>query len=79
MITTTSKNNSLQNALLHARLHDPFAYLGLHTEQSKALVRVFRPNDMNIWIKTAAVYEPMQRVHPHGIFEWHGKSRPEMP
>lgn len=76
---TTRKINSFQNALLHAQLHDPFAYLGLHKEQSKTLVRVFRPNDMNIWIKTATVYEPMQRVHPHGIFEWHGESPPDMP
>lgn len=78
-MTTIRTINPLQEALLHARLHDPFSYLGLHQEQGQALVRVFRPDDTHVWIRTAAGFEPMQRIHPHGIFEWRGESPPDMP
>ena len=76
---TLHKTNSLQNALLNAQLHDPFAYLGLHREHGQSLVRVFRPYDVNVWIKTAIGFEPMQRIHPQGVFEWRGESPPDMP
>jgi 1,4-alpha-glucan branching enzyme len=78
-VITLHKTNSLQNALLNAQLHDPFAYLGLHKEHGQSLVRVFRPYDVNVWVKTAIGFEPMKRIHPHGIFEWHGESPPDMP
>ncbi|WP_297324776.1 1,4-alpha-glucan branching protein GlgB [Nitrosomonas sp.] len=76
---TTRTINPLQEALLHARLHDPFSYLGLHQEQGQALVRVFRPDDTHVWIRTAGGFEPMRRIHPHGVFEWRGESPPDMP
>ena len=76
---TTHKTNSLQHALLNAQLHDPFSYLGLHRKRDQVLIRVFRPFDANVWIRTAIGFEPMKRIHPGGIFEWHGESPPDMP
>ncbi|UJP02666.1 MAG: 1,4-alpha-glucan branching enzyme, partial [Nitrosomonas sp.] len=76
---TVRKTNVMQNALLDARLHDPYAYLGLHREQGQTLVRVFRPYDVQVWIRTATGFEPMQRIHPDGIFEWRGDTAPAMP
>ncbi|PSJ18753.1 1,4-alpha-glucan branching protein GlgB [Nitrosomonas supralitoralis] len=76
---TTSKNNFLSNALLNAQLHDPYAYLGLHRDHDQIVVRVFRAFDAQVWIKTSIGFEPMQRIHPEGIFEWRGKLMPAMP
>ncbi|MBY0473789.1 MAG: 1,4-alpha-glucan branching protein GlgB [Nitrosomonas sp.] len=76
---TTSKPNYLLHALLNAKLHDPYAYLGLHREHNQVLVRVFRAFDAQVWIKTSIGYEPMQCVHPEGVFEWRGESMPTMP
>ena len=76
---TRHKTNLLQNALLSARLHDPFAYLGLHRDHGQTLVRVFRAYDANVWLRTAVGFEPMQRIHPDGIFEWRGEIPPAMP
>ncbi|QOJ24875.1 MAG: 1,4-alpha-glucan branching protein GlgB [Gammaproteobacteria bacterium] len=76
---TARKNNSIQHALLHARLHDPYAYLGLHREHGQAVVRVFRPYDAQVWIRTAVGFEPLQRIHPDGIFEWRGDTMPAVP
>lgn len=78
-VITANKTDALQNALLCAQLHDPFLYLGSHREHNRAVVRVFRPYDTNVWIRTAAGFEPMQCIHSHGIFEWHGELPPDMP
>lgn len=51
----------------------------MHREQRGFLVRVFRPHDEQVWVKTAAGFEPMTRVHPQGIFEWRGEVMPDMP
>ncbi|HLP80573.1 MAG TPA: 1,4-alpha-glucan branching protein GlgB [Nitrosomonas sp.] len=76
---TAHKSPAPLNALLNARLHDPFAYLGMHREQRGFLVRVFRPHDEQIWIRTATGFEPMVRIHPEGIFEWRGEAAPDKP
>ncbi|WP_374563522.1 1,4-alpha-glucan branching protein GlgB [Nitrosomonas sp.] len=73
------KTHPLQTALLHARLHDPFSYLGWHRQHGQTVVRVFRPHDAHVWIKTAIGFEPMQCIHSEGIFEWSGESMPTMP
>ena len=74
---TAYKKSSLQDALLNARLHDPFSYLGMHREQRGFLLRVVRQHDEQMWIRTAAGFEPMTRVHPQGIFEWRGDVAPD--
>lgn len=66
-------------ALLSGRLHNPFSYLGFHAEQDYSLVRVFYPYASNVWISIAGKFEPMQRTHPLGIFEWRGDTRPPLP
>lgn len=76
---TLSKTSLLQQALLNARLYDPYTYLGLHREGGQAVVRVFRPHDAKVWIGTASGFEPMRWIHPDGIFEWRGKTLPAMP
>ncbi len=78
-MTTTSKTNLLLHALINAQLHDPYEYLGLHREHTQVLVRVFRAFDAQVWIQTSVGFEPMQCIHPEGIFEWRSKSMPLMP
>ncbi len=76
---TAHKTNLQQEILLNARLHDPYSYLGLHREEGKVLIRIFRPDVANIWVRTAVDFEPMQRIHLEGIFEWRGEFVPAMP
>ncbi len=73
------ETRSLQAALLHARLHDPFSYLGLHRLRNRSVVRSFQPSGVRVWIETATGFEPMQCIHADGIFEWRGASVPVMP
>ena len=42
----------LLEALLTARLHDPFNYLGARAECDYTLVRVFYPYASRVWINT---------------------------
>ncbi len=65
--------------LLQGRLHNPFAYLGPHQENEKYVVRVFNPHASEIWLKTALGSEALERVHPDGLFEWHGSEEPRHP
>jgi 1,4-alpha-glucan branching enzyme len=74
-----SRNNPMLEALLAARLHDPFAYLGARREQDYSLARVFYPYAANVWINIAGEFEPMARVHPGGVFEWYGTALPPIP
>jgi len=74
-----NKRHSLQQALLDARLHDPFCYLGLHQDKKQIRIRIFRPHIQRIDIKIQNDFVPMRRVHEAGLFEWTGDSMPEMP
>lgn len=71
--------DSLREALLTARLHNPFAYLGIHKEQDEWVTRVFQPYATNVWIQTSNGFESMTQSHDDGIFEWHGKTPPTHP
>ena len=66
-------------ALLQARLHDPFRYLGLHHEGAKWVLRVFHPHADAIALRTGSGHEPLERVHPAGLFEWYGVEAPPAP
>jgi 1,4-alpha-glucan branching enzyme len=66
-------------ALLTARLHAPFSYLGAHREQDLTLIRVFYPYAQNVWISIAGNFEMMARVHACGVFEWRGRTSPPIP
>ena len=65
--------------LLQGRLHNPFAYLGPHQENERYVVRVFNPHASEVWLKTAHGSEALERVHPDGLFEWHGSEEPRHP
>ncbi|MCE9549706.1 MAG: 1,4-alpha-glucan branching protein GlgB [Betaproteobacteria bacterium] len=65
--------------LLQGRLHNPFAYLGPHQEKDIYIVRVFNPYASEIWLKTTHGSEALERVHPDGLFEWHGSEEPHHP
>nr|WP_072293744.1 1,4-alpha-glucan branching protein GlgB [Nitrosovibrio sp. Nv17] len=73
------RSDPLLAALLAARLHDPFSYLGARTEQGHGLVRVFRPRATCVWIDVSGVFTPMVRIHPGGVFEWRGGILPRRP
>lgn len=79
MIKSSTKTSALRESLLAAKLHDPFAYLGGHTEENHAVIRVFYPYAKNVWVKVAHNFELMSCAHSDGIFEWHGDTLPEIP
>ena len=69
----------LTDALLAARLHDPFSYLGPRRERNSSLIRVFYPDAINVWVSIRGNFEGMAKVHPDGIFEWRGAALPPVP
>ncbi|MEO1767855.1 1,4-alpha-glucan branching protein GlgB [Thiobacter aerophilum] len=74
-----SKVNPVYDALHEARLHDPFAHLGLHHTGSEWLVRVFAPHDERVWIETHSGWQPLEKRDERGIFEWRSNERPPLP
>jgi 1,4-alpha-glucan branching enzyme len=75
----TVQINPPLEALLAARLHNPFSYLGAHVEHGRSLIRVFYPYSINVWINIEGSFEGMKRTHPAGVFEWRGAALPSMP
>jgi 1,4-alpha-glucan branching enzyme len=73
------KTDPRAESLLQGRLHDPFAYLGLHNEKDGHVMRVFQPYASEISLVTANGSDPLQRVHPEGLFEWRGSEQPPHP
>ena len=69
----------LVDALLAARLHDPFALLGLHRAGAGWRLRVFDPYAEAIWLRLPSGLEPLVRAHPAGLFEWRGTQPPPAP
>ena len=65
--------------LLQGCLHDPFAFLGPHQEDGKAVLRIFHPYASGISLDTLSGNEPLQRIHPDGLFEWRGGTLPAHP
>ncbi|HKF96278.1 MAG TPA: 1,4-alpha-glucan branching enzyme, partial [Gammaproteobacteria bacterium] len=72
-------SHPLLEALLTARLHDPFNYLGARAESDYSLVRAFYPYASRVWIDTGSAFAAMTRTHPVGVFEWRGVAMPPMP
>ena len=66
-------------ALLHARLHDPFHYLGLHHVPGGWLLRVFNPHADAVWLHLPSGLAPLERVHASGLFVWQGQQPPPAP
>ena len=74
-----SKVNRAAEALLQARSHDPFAYLGLHPNKPGWTIRVFAPQAIRAAVQIGAQWQPMQRVLAAGLFEWQGAQAPTPP
>ncbi|MBI5435551.1 MAG: 1,4-alpha-glucan branching protein GlgB [Nitrosomonadales bacterium] len=79
MKKTSIKPDPRAALLLQGRLHDPFAYLGPHHEKDGYVLRVFNPYANEVSLETASGSEPLQRVHPDGLFEWRGSNEPPRP
>ena len=62
-------------SLLQARLHDPFALLGLHHEGENAVIRFYDPHATAVLLHG----KPFVKTHPEGLFEWRGESAPALP
>ena len=71
--------NTLIDSLLQARLYDPFQLLGLHKEGNGWVIRVHEPQATAVEVLLATGPQPLKRVHPSGVYEWHGKTTPAKP
>ncbi len=56
--------------IIEARHHDPFAYLGSHSDGQDAVIRVFIPGALSVTIDDHGL--TLNRVHDSGLFEWRG-------
>ncbi len=74
-----AKDSSRFDALAAASHHDPFSVLGLHREAKAWSLHVFRPYASEVLLRTATGLVPMTKVHPAGVFAWHGADAPPQP
>ena len=65
-----AKANPQRTALFEARLHDPFAYLGLHREFGRPVFRAYFPQAGRAWLWVNDDWREM--VNEEGLFLWHG-------
>ncbi len=70
---------SEKDAILKARHHDPFSYLGLHGKKGNWIFRIFRPHAREVWLDTGAKWEKLRCIHKDGLFAWEGADRPPSP
>ncbi len=67
-------------AILQARAHDPFAYLGLHPVGAGWVLRLFAPHQSQAELRVAGSWQAMQRLaQAPDIFEWRGSTPPDIP
>jgi len=74
-----TKVNHAAQALLAARSHDPFAYLGLHQEEAGWVIRLFAPHHIKAALFLDNAWTPFTRILPEGLFEWRGTTAPATP
>ncbi len=65
--------NQNKRAVLEARHHDPFSYLGLHQIKSEWVLRVFQPYATEISVHDGVAWQPLERIDAAGLFAWRGK------
>ncbi len=65
--------------ILQARHHDPFSFLGLHTEGGTPILRVLRPHAEEVVLLLADGEVPLTMKDKRGLFEWRGKTAPARP
>jgi 1,4-alpha-glucan branching enzyme len=73
------KVNRAAEAILNARAHDPFSYLGLHQNEAGWVIRVFAPYHTHVAVQIAEQWQPLQKLLPEGLFEWYGSQPPPLP
>ncbi len=71
--------NKMINFLLQARLHDPFALLGLHQEETDWVIRAYEPLATQISLLVGDDCQPLNKINGSGVFEWRGTSEPPRP
>ncbi|MEO9038756.1 MAG: 1,4-alpha-glucan branching protein GlgB [Gallionella sp.] len=71
--------DTLIESLLQTRLYDPFGLLGLHQEGSESVIRTYEPHATKVELITGSGSETLKRIHPSGLFEWRGKTKPALP
>jgi 1,4-alpha-glucan branching enzyme len=74
-----TKTDPRPDLLLQGRLHDPFAFLGLHQEQGHSVLRVFQPYATEVHLVTATGDFPLLKTISAGLFEWQGTDAPAQP
>ena len=77
--SSIAKASSRFDALAAASHHDPFSVLGLHCDAKAWSLHVFRPYASEVSLRTTAGLVPMSKVHPAGVFAWHGAEAPPQP
>jgi 1,4-alpha-glucan branching enzyme len=75
----TKKNDPLMRAVLDARLHDPFSYLGLHQTAEGWTVRIFLPYGETPQLQTAPGWQPLTRIHEQGVYVFNSSDVPVTP
>ena len=75
----SAKVNTNLKALLKARHHDPFYFLGLHQEGTEWSVRLFLPFEHQAEIRLDNDWIALEKIHPDGVFVWHGTTQPTRP
>lgn len=74
-----AKSDPRPELLVQARLHDPFAFLGLHKELDHFVLRVFYPYADEVHLVDLKGNEKLKRTHDDGLFEWQGAELPPQP
>ncbi len=64
-------------SLLHASLHDPFAFLGLHRDNEDWVIRYYQPGATEVILESDG--GKFTKKHPDGVFEWRGRDQPKKP
>ncbi len=77
--TLSPKVNASLKSLVRARHADPFAFLGLHQENDDWCIRTFLPHAPKLEIQLGDNWQPMEKIHADGVFQWRGKTQPVTP
>ncbi len=59
-----------QQAIIQAKHHDPFSYLGLHSIDQEAVFRTFQPNAKHVWLKVSGKWVALDNIDLSGLFVW---------
>ncbi len=78
-MATRHKHDPQLALILGARHHDPFAWLGLHSDGDGPVLRCFLPHAGRVWVRTAAGWEELTRTHADGLYLWRGETAPPRP